>query len=87
MLHNVIIKIITYSAELLQEGALCLLNSWAVLHSRQIIQHPHSFKGDNYFVPNISDFNPGLSEYSWSPGSCKMSFLYSCFKKIVLPCT
>lgn len=71
-------KIITFSVELLQEGALSLINSWAVLHARQIIQHPHSFKDDNYFVQvNISDFNPGHREHSWSLGSCKMTFLYS----------
>ena len=52
-------KIITLSAELLQKGALCGRNSSAVLRARQIIQHPHSLKSDNYFDPNISDFNSG----------------------------
>ena len=80
-------KIITFSSNLLREGALLLLNSWAVLHARQIIQHPHLFKGDNYFVPNISDFNPGHSAHSWPLECCEMTFLDSSFKKIVLPCT
>lgn len=80
-------KIVTFSAELLREGAPLLLNSWAVIHARQIIQHPHLFKGDNYFVPNISDFNPGHSAHSWPLEWYEMTFLDSSFKKIVLPCT
>lgn len=80
-------KIVTFSAELIRVGAPRLLNSWAVIHARQIIQHPHLFKGDNYFVPNISDFNPGHSAHSWPLEWYEMTFLDSSFKKIVLPCT